>query len=392
MNKSFNYIAVFLFFLFYFQGCAIYNRFGTVEKQPADLYQVNGQYIWDNWIVADNGKLHRYALSASSTEYKPQERHGYAYLRYAFSEDGKKTWHDKGAVLEKSDAIPLNNESYLWPNLVIWSGSALLHQDRMGNKEFILFFTGRSQEDEKIEDLFQRIGVATSKNGQDFTIKAIFSPEDQCFTSQKAENTCKTICYDITDDDGIIMAWRDPYVFQDKNNPQKWHMIFAAKSKDGCGAIRPTVGHAVAETKENESLIEVEWQLQRPFELPQYYRQLEIPNIIYRKGKYYLFVSTQNNPRMTSNEEKEAAYRGYVAENITGPWKLVYGDTDKIYGHNIYGITVFENQNGNYAAVGFYSEETKCALTGTPLIKICWNGEMPKFIFEEAIEGCIGEN
>jgi len=52
--------------------------------------------------------------------------------------------------------------------------------------------------------------------------------------------------YDITDGDGIIMAWRGPFLIQDPADG-RWHMLFSAKSKDSCGVIRPTVGHAVAD-------------------------------------------------------------------------------------------------------------------------------------------------
>ncbi|MGD8909288.1 MAG: hypothetical protein PVI92_08055 [Chromatiales bacterium] len=328
------------------------------------VYAVEGQYIWDSWIVEDEGTLHRYALSAPTEGYGPNDRHQHAFVRHAISKDGGRSWEDLGPAIEPQP-------KGTWPDHVIWTSSVMLRKDPKGRKEFLMFITGRSGGN---EDWTQQIGLARSRDGHNYSVpEVILSPEE-------------SHGYDITDGDGIIMAWRDPFVIQDPKD-SRWHMLFSAKSKDECGIIRPTVGHAVAE---DESL--TRWRLEPPMELPQYYRQVEVPYMLHRGDNYYLFVSTQANPRMQENAGKEAAFRGYVSENIDGPWELIYQDTDRVYGHKIYAPTLFEKArgSGDYGAVTFFSEDTGCPITGTPIVDIDWDTEgLPRFEFDRDLGPCL---
>lgn len=336
----------------------------ALAAYPPGVYAVDGQYIWDSWIVEDQGTLHRYALSAPIAGYTPNQRHEHAFVRHAISTDGGKRWRDLGpAVTPQSHGI--------WPDHVVWTSSVMLRRNAKGEKEFLMFITGRSNAD----GLTQRIGLTRSKDGQHFSVPEVIL------------NPIESAGYDITDDDGIIMAWRDPYVIQDPKDG-RWHMLFSAKSKDGCGVIRPTVGHAIAD---DDTLSQ--WTLQSPMTLPQYYRQVEVPYMLIHNGKYYLFDSTQANPLVDNNAGKEAAYRGYVGDSITGPWKLIYEDTDRVYGHKIYAPTLFEKKrgSGNYAAVTFFSEDTGCPITGTPIVDIRWDGDTPQFEFAEDLGPCLNK-
>jgi len=336
----------------------------AVADYPPGVYAVEGQYIWDSWIVEDEGTLHRYALSAPTKGITPNERHQHAFVRHAVSKDSGASWKDLGAAIEPQ---PMGT----WPDHVIWTSSVLLRKDAEGKKEFLMFITGRSGGD---EDWTQQIGLARSRDGQHFSVpEVILSPQE-------------TLGYDISDGDGIIMAWRDPFLIRDPKDG-RWHMLFSAKSKDGCGVIRPTVGHAVAE---DESL--THWSLRPPMELPQYYRQVEVPYMLHRNGRYYLFVSTQANPRMEANAGKEAAFRGYVGDSITGPWSLIYEDSDRVYGHKIYAPTLFEKKHGSgdYGAVTFFSEDTGCPITGTPIVDIRWDAQgLPRFEFDQDLGSCL---
>jgi beta-fructofuranosidase len=331
---------------------------------PPGVYAVPGQYIWDSWIVEDDGVLHRYALSAPKSGYTPNERHEHAFVRHAISTDGGLTWDDRGPAVTPQP-------TGTWPDHVVWTSSVKLRKNTKGEKEFLMFITGRSEAD----GMTQRIGLTRSKDGQHFSVPEVIL------------NPSETLGYAITDADGIIMAWRDPYLIQDSTDG-RWHMFFSAKSKDSCGVIRPTVGHAVAD---DDSLSQ--WTLQPPMVLPQYYRQVEVPYMLQRDGEYYLFVSTQANPLMETNAGKEAAYRGYVGDSITGPWTLIYEDTDRIYGHKIYAPTLFEKPrgSGDYAAVSFFSEDTGCPITGTPIVDVRWDDQGPAFEFAEDLGSCLAQ-
>lgn len=333
------------------------------EALPTGVYTVPGQYIWDSWIVEDEGILHRYALSAS-IEYKPNDRHQHAFVRHAVSTDNGDSWEDKGpAVVPNVEAI--------WPDHVIWTSSILLRKDAPEGKEFLMFITGRSKKD----GWTQRIGLCRSKDGFEFSKpQAILEPEER-------------LGYDTTDDDGIIMAWRDPNVMLHPDTGE-WHMFFSAKLRDEDGKPRPTVGHAIAE---NEALDK--WKLQPPLRLPHYYRQLEVPYMIHREGRFYLFVSTQNYPLKENNRDKQADYRGYMSEQITGPWKSVHSHKDKIYGHKIYAPTLFELpwNSSNFYAVSFFSSDTPYPLTGTPIVPVKWTGHVPEFMISATLRAILEE-
>ena len=330
---------------------------------PIDLsgvYKVDGFDTWDNFVIeAAEGVLHRYALSASKG--LEQKRHLQAALRHAVSTDDGVNWQDLGVVLEAS-------QDGSWPDLVIWGSNGVYRDVPGGGKEFLLFVTGRSKADGEL----QRIGLAKSDDGHKFSRpKVVLDPTPE-------------MGYDITDDDGIIMAWRDPFVFRDHEDG-RWHMLFAAKAAMPAGPPIATVGHAIAQDDDLE-----QWELQSPLQLPRHYRQLEVPSLVQHSGRYYLFVSTQNRPEETDNAAKQAAFRGYVAPSLLGPWEFIYGETDLIYGHKIYAPLVFKRGQGpdKYAAVAFFSEDTTLPITATPLIDIEWEmdehlgWERPVFDFE----------
>ena len=328
---------------------------------PIDLsgvYKVGEFDTWDNFVIeAAEGVLHRYALCA--TEGLEQERHLQAALRHAVSTDNGVSWQDLGVVLEAS-------RDGRWPDLVIWGSNGIFRTMPGGRHEFVLFVTGCNDPTQ------QRIGVTRSNDGQNFSPpKVVLDPTPR-------------MGYDITDDDGIIMAWRDPFVFRDHED-DRWHMLFAAKAAMPAGPPIATVGHAIAQNDDLE-----QWELQPPLQLPRHYRQLEVPSLVQRPGRYYLFVSTQNYPDKSTNKAKQTAFRGYVAPSLLGPWEFIYGETDLIYGHKIYAPLVFKRGQGSgkYAAVAFFSEDTTLPITATPLIDIEWEmdehlgWERPVFDFE----------
>ena len=138
------------------------------------------------------------------------------------------SWQDLGVVLEAS-------RDGRWPDLVIWGSNGVYRDVPDGGKEFLLFVTGRSKADGEL----QRIGLAKSPNGHNFSPpKVILDP-----TSRMG--------YDITGDDNVLMAWRDPFVFRDRKHG-RWHMLFAAKAAMPASTPIATVGHAIAQSDDLE--------------------------------------------------------------------------------------------------------------------------------------------
>jgi hexokinase len=400
---------------------------------PEGTYSVEGQYLWDSWIVgapveallehektedarkAPKLKLFRYGLTAAKEECenKSNNRHGLAKVRCATSIDDGKTWVDQGVILR-----PREDEE--WPNLVIWTSQTMIL-----NGKWVMWVTGRNQGDQKDptgKDLMdsQKIGRVTSKDG----IKWLPS-EIEVVLRGKDDKEAKKMGYDMTNDDNVVAAFRDPMVF---HSDGKLHMVFAAKHRkveDGKEYLLPTVGYATSTDNEGKP---GSWKIQSPIVLPHYkelekynidtfkknkpqtplddtVRQIEVPYVVQRKdakGKEYtyLFVSTQSNPNGETNSEKRAAFRGYVSKNgMNGPFKALYGhvepefngEPDKIYEHALYGPTVSElpgdDGKKKYVASTFYSEDTFWPLTGTPLFPVTWDDRptppVPRFHFPD---------
>ncbi len=331
----------------------------TQSKPPLGSLDVPGNWIWDSSVVEHNGVLYRYALSASK-KWSRDERHDHAELRLATLGARDATWQDKGIVIEAEQDAE-------WPNLVIWTSNAIVRLTEDGAFEFVLAITGRNIDD----GYLQRIGIAKSMNGVKFTPpKMVLAPEGPNVAERG---------YDVTDlnpSKEVIMAWRDPYLFLDPND-ERWHLFFAAKplNPNPLGPVG-TVGHAVA----SDSTLEV-WELLQPLDLPQHYHQLEVPSVIYRGGEYFLFVSTQNNPLMKTNFDKEAAFRAYRADSITGKWKSIYEGSDLVHNHKIYAPTIFQREDGSFWAVAFYSEDTPWHIIGTPIVPLQWHDNSPRLQF-----------
>lgn len=337
----------------------------TQSKPPLGSLDVPDNWIWDSSVVEYDGVLYRYALSASK-EWSRDERHDHAELRLATFSSDDDVWQDKGIVVQAE-------EDAAWPNLVIWTSNAIVRLTEAGTPEFVLAITGRNSDD----GFIQRIGIAKSTKGVKFTEPKLVLGPDGPSVAERG--------YDVTDLNPlkeVIMAWRDPYLFLDPNDG-RWHLFFAAKPlhPNPAGPVG-TVGHAVA----SDSTLE-EWELLEPLHLPQHYHQLEVPSVIFRNGEYFLFVSTQNNPLMKTNFEKEAAFRGYRSDSITGKWKSIYEGSDLVHDHKIYAPTIFQREDGSFWAVAFYSEDTPWQIIGTPIVPIQWHDNSPSLEFPVSLVG-----
>jgi hypothetical protein len=227
-----------------------------------------------------------------------------------------------------------------------------------GPRKFLLFFTGLSEKDGPL----QRIGVAVSSDGHHFEDpKLLLSPTTE-------------LGYDPTADDGIIMAWRDPSLLQDPRTGS-WHMVFGAKHRTPEGVVKPAVGHAVAR---GDDLME--WELLPPITLPVHFDQVEVPQLIHRKGEYYLFVSTVEDYATYRENGTTKGLNVFVAADLDGEWTPVDGERGKIQGDQRYATTLFEDppHSGEYRAVAFYSEGYAHALTATPILSMKWEGRVPR--------------
>ncbi len=287
-------------------------------------------YTWDNWIAYDEvaETYHRYLLTAPRTG-APEGRHTRARIRLAISSCGTR-WRDRGEAL-----IPGPPGSP--DDVAVWTGTTVIREHRRD-----VLYTGVSQGSR----LWQSICLATATGGGplDKRPSPVLTARDE-------------LGYDTGDDDGVVMAWRDPHVAREPATGD-WHMVFACKRASK--APRGAVGHAVATGDSLEH-----WELCGPLELPERFSQVEVPSLVFAGGAVYCFVSTKDRDRDEA-AASGSAWRVYAAPSVAGPWERaadgpLAGPSDAVY-----GARPFHGPR-ELGAVAFYAPEHPRAFTPTPI-------------------------
>lgn len=305
-------------------------------------------FVWDNWVLFDPvvGLWRRFFLAAPREGYTPEERHDQARVWHESSSDGRQ-WRNPQKVLDVGSPGAPDDQA-------VWSGCAL----RRGG-ELHLFYTARGRGDHIPQ-----------------TIKLARSPADG--TPQFTKDPQPVLppqthpAYDTAEGDGILMAWRDPYVFRDPVSGD-WYMAFAAKHAGGHPA--GCVGLARASDEDYPH-----FQLVEPLALPREFTQVEVPSLIHRGGWYYCFINTAD--RVGGPEELAGrAVRGYRSRQLSGPWEPVTGDGLLFdASQSIYAVHVFSAGDDGFCATGFYTEtHPQYPLQFTPLIDVDWKDDVPYF-------------
>ena len=301
-------------------------------------------YLWDNWLSYYHGDalLHRFSLAAPRAV-TPEERHLNAAIHHWTSTDGA-TWSYRGVAVDRGPAGGFDSQA-------VWSGCAV----DLG-RCLALFYTGVQQGD-----------------GRRQTICAAFSEDGLRFTKQPfpiLDPGGEELGYDLGDEEGVGMAWRDPFVFQDPDSGA-WHMIFSAKRPrplpKGC------FGHAIALDDQLHR-----WELRPPIDLPTSYVQMECPAMLSHQGQWYCFASTKDRG-VDLESEANAAIRAWRAESLGGPWKPAGSDGQDVildHNHHLYAASFVRlpGAGDQVFATGFFSQSHARAYTWAPLVPVLWTG------------------
>lgn len=315
-------------------------------------YSLPGKFFWDAWYVQDDNPdspgYYMYHLDAPKSK-NPDDRHLNARIRAAYSTD-LDDWHDLGEVFGPG---PEGS----WDDKVIWSGNVY----RKENGEYVFFYTGLNQRDGDM----QRIGVARSKDGVHWERpeKPLLEPDGRW--------------YETTEKSPVVKAWRDPVIVRDKKSG-KYVMLFTAKTKDGDKRYKGCIGMAVSDKLDGE------YKVMPPILAPGRYAQMEVPQVIQKNGKVYLFFSSMEkdyNPKWAKKiGGPQTGLHCYVADSFEEPFKPVNGD-GVITGtkDNLYTVKLLKNPENpsEYVALGWYmrDEKGKKAFSLSQPLKVKWDGD-----------------
>lgn len=317
-------------------------------------------YLWDAWSYIENDTIHLYCLAVSrikpdGTPLQPIERNEFPFhIRHFTSNNNGLSWKDEGCFLN-IDRCASQFECHN-----IWSGSI----SNVSTGEKLFAFTSLEQVDDKHQFL-QNIALASSKDGYEVDEILNFdlsSPrKDWEYITNKGYYLGKPDLLGSNDGDenGPIMAWRDPFIFLDKN--ANINLFWGGKVSATRSAL------VRAELDKGTYLIS---KLHEPTIVPDgnEFTQLELPKVVHDEegGLFYLMISTCN--RMyegQSDDEVDKGVRMYKSESLDGPW-ISLGK--KILGsEHLFGPTVLRTdfQNNRLLCIAPYTDaaEEKLSLT-----------------------------
>ena len=302
------------------------------SKPKEEGYAPKDRFLWDSWVLKDKDakgqdQYRLYHLDAPEDP-DPDTRHHIAQVRTAVSDD-LVNWKDEGYALTKG---PEGS----WDDKAIWTGNTYKKDDG-----YYFFYTGRNDRDGEI----QRIGLATSENGRDWSRaeKPLLEPDGRY--------------YETTEDSPVFKAWRDPEVIKDEKTG-KYHMFFTAKTKEGDPTYKGCIGVATADNFEGP------YEAQPPVLAPGKFAQMECPQIIQKNDKVYMFFQSMEkdyNPEWADSAGgPQNGLHCYVGDSLTGPFEPLNGDGIVTRSKdNLYSVKLVEDpqREGEFQAIGWYMED-----------------------------------
>ena len=266
--------------------------------------KLDDKWTWDFWLTRDKDLWHIFFLQANKSLIKQELRHWNVSVGHATSSDLQE-WQQLGTCFQPS-ATPS------WDDKTTWTGSVVQSDDGLWH----LFYTGTS---EKENGMKQRIGHATSNDLHSW------------------ERVGDGLCLDIdtrwyeehTPGQWHDRAMRDPWVMRDPHSDD-WLMFFTARVP---GIAEPNAGGAIGLARSPDLL---QWTTEAPIWQGDF-GQLEVPQVMYLKGKWYCLFCTidehwSEGYQAKSPTEPVSGSHYLMADDIRGPWRMAPGpflDGDK---------------------------------------------------------------
>lgn len=215
------------------------------------------KWVWDFWLAQDGPDYHMFYLQAQRSLPDQKQRHWNVSVGHAVSQN-LRDWDILPDALH-----PSSTEA--WDGYATWTGSIIEHDGL-----WYCFYTGACRAE---EGKIQRIGLATSSD----LIHWDKHPNNPLLEADPRfyEQLDLDLWYD--------QAWRDPWVFQ---HPQtgEFHAYITARVNYGPADGRGVIAHA-------RSTDLLHWAVLSPVTEPGQFGQLEVPQLAFIQGRYYLLIS-----------------------------------------------------------------------------------------------------
>ena len=301
----------------------------THDHQTHGALSVPGRYLWDPWPVQDPagstvrlGEGELWVALVCDDSVHPDERHDLPRQHLLLLTD------------ELTDLGPLFGDDST-PGSREWSGSTIYDAERGMLTAYYTAAGRRAEHDITFEQrLFVAEGTVDLSYGFQVSDwgphRELVRPEPPYLASGKTSDA----------PDRWLHAFRDPGWFRDPITGESY-LLFAASVDDPEGG-GPWGAVGLARREHGQ------WVLQPPVVTSTgWNRELERPHVIWRDGRYYLFLSTQEHTFVETQGARTGLY-GYVASAINGPYMPVNGNglilaNPAARPHEAYAWTVLED-------------------------------------------------
>lgn len=281
----------------------------TPVIDPARVVRVlPGHDLWDHWPVqeqdgrtAEIGGGHLHMMLAAPALPDPDARHAIARIR--LMHHGAKGWRDLGDLFPDGFS----------PGSREWSGSAIVSP---GHDQLTVYFTAAGHRGEHVLSFDQLLFETTAdlRLSEGLVHLGEWSEPRLSVVPDGA-----TYAQDMSGggDIGTINAFRDPAWFRDPADAAEY-LVFAASLAGSPSSWNGAVGLARREHGV--------WRLREPLiSADGLNNELERPHLVYHKGRYYCFWSTQAKVFAAGGPTGPTGLYGMVAGSLEGAWSPLNG-------------------------------------------------------------------
>ncbi len=272
-------------------------------------FHPEGIYVWDTWYYEYNGEIHCTFLQQARPDH-PEKRSENGALGHAVSRD-MLHWEHRPSVL-----YPGEKGSY--DDGELWTACTYVENGRR-----YMYYTCNHWDGEKTDEA---IGLAISDDGKTYTRH----PESPVISCDAKYYINRQNLSPLRGHGRNVVDCRDLCVVKDPDGNGYWGYFAARVHAEEC------VQTSVIALAHSEDL--VHWTQMEPCFKPDRYACVEVPEVFYKDGKWWMLCLTGNmyGQRFKSGQpEWIVATIQAVADHPWGPFR-------EIYGHEIIGSSRWE--------------------------------------------------
>ncbi len=300
------------------------------------MLQLADKWVWDFWLARDGDDFHMFFLQADKSLGDPELRHWNVSIGHALSRDLRQ-WQLLPNALAPTQGNDEAVDSYTtWTGCVVKEG-----------EQWLMFYTGTMRAE---KGLVQRVCLARSADLIHWT---------------KAEDNPQ-VALDPRWYDGLKLAywhdasWRDPWVFKDQQKPL-YHMLVTCRVNSGAPDGRGAIGYASSPDLRH-------WTVGEAFLAPGWFGEMEVPQVEFIGGRYYLFCSVSTRfhaqARLAMPEcEAQTGLFYFVGDSPLGPWQTL-GNGFVAGQSGLYASRVVQGPDGAWYLMGFINRDANDQFVG----------------------------